>query len=172
MHFQPIDFSSVGGGLGRMMERFMSSGTLTGDKDEDNFISASPTAALLGLLYDQRVRAEVAFTGAKRLHDRLGHLDLSIIADMDEESLRITFAESPAVHRFSNKMADTTRKVARFIVDEYDGKPEKMWNDGASIDEVERRIKALPGFGPGKAAKIRYVLHYFGFRDFSGEEAP
>lgn len=154
-----------------MMERFVSSGTLTGDTEEDAFISASPTAAILGLLFDQRVRAEVAFTGAKRLHDRLGHLDLSIIANMDEEALRITFAESPAVHRFSNKMADTTRKVARFLVNHYDGKPEGLWNDGAAVDVIEKRIKEMPGFGIGKAAKIKYVLHYFGFRDFSEEQA-
>ena len=151
-----------------MMDRFMTEGTLTGDADEDAFIAASPTAALLGLLYDQRVRAEVAFTGAKRLYDRLGHLDLKAIANMNEEALRDVFAQSPAVHRFSNKMSDTTQKVARVIVDEYAGKPERLWNDGAPIKAVEKRIKALPGFGPGKAAKIKYVLHYFGFRDFSG----
>ena len=168
MHFQQIDFSEVGGGLGRMMDRFITAGTLTGNEDEDAFIAASPTAAILGLLFDQRVRAEVAFTGAKRLHDRLGHLDLAIIADMNGEALRETFAEPPAVHRFSNKMADTTRQVARFIVDRYDGKPERLWNDGAEVKIIERRLKELPGFGPGKAAKIKYVLHYFGFRDFSG----
>ncbi len=167
MNFEPIDFSSVGGGLGRMMERFVDSGMLTGDASEDAFIAASPTAAILGLLFDQRVRAEVAFTGAKRLHDRIGHLDLALIAEMNEEELRDVFAESPAVHRFSNKMADTTQKVARYIVDQYDGKPEKMWNDGSPIEVIEKRIKAMPGFGPGKAAKIKYVLHYFGFRDFS-----
>ncbi|MCY4001982.1 MAG: hypothetical protein OXF84_14425 [Bacteroidetes bacterium] len=167
MNFEPIDFSSVGGGLGRMMERFADSGTLTGDASEDAFIAASPTAAILGLLFDQRVRAEVAFTGAKRLHDRIGHLDLALIAEMNEEELRDVFAEPPAVHRFSNKMADTTQKVARFIVDHYSGKPEKMWNDDAVIEVIEKRIKAMPGFGPGKAAKIKYVLHYFGFRDFS-----
>ena len=153
-----------------MMERFVDSGTLTGDQHEDAFIAASPTAAILGLLFDQRVRAEIAFTGAKRLHDRLGHLDLAIIAEMNEEALRVIFAESPAVHRFANKMADTTQLVARFLIDQYDGKPERIWNDGASVAEIEKRIKALPGFGPGKAAKIKFVLHYFGFRDFSGEE--
>ncbi|MCS3853756.1 hypothetical protein GGP78_000406 [Salinibacter ruber] len=26
-----------------------------------------------------------------------------------------------------------------------------------------------PGFGPAKASKIKYVLHYFGHRDFSDE---
>ena len=152
-----------------MMERFLDSGTLTGDRDEDAFISESPTAALLGLLFDQRVRAEIAFTGAKRLYDRLGHLDLDIIADMNPDALREIFAKSPAVHRFSNKMADTTQQVARFIVHTYGGKPEGLWNDGVASDVIEKRIKELPGFGPGKAAKIKYVLHYFGFRDFSGE---
>jgi len=167
MNFEHIDFSTVGGGLGRMMERFVDSGTLTGDHSEDAFIASSPTAAILGLLYDQRVRAEVAFTGAKRLHDRIGHLDLALIAKMNVEELRDVFAEPPAVHRFSNKMADTTQKVARYLVDQYDGKPENLWNDDATIDVIEKRIKAMPGFGPGKAAKIKYVLHYFGFRDFS-----
>jgi hypothetical protein len=30
-------------------------------------------------------------------------------------------------------------------------------------------VKALPGFGPLKAEKMRYVLHYFGYRDFADE---
>jgi len=73
------------------------------------------------------------------------------------------------VHRFTNKMAENTQEVARLIADEYDGDAANLWNDGADLDTVEGRLQDLPGFGPAKASKIKYVLHYFGHRDFSGE---
>ena len=164
-----IDYSHFEGGLVRMMDRFKSEGTLTGDIASDDFIRADGNAALLGLLFDQRMRAEGAFTGPERLKERLGHLDFKKIAAMDLEDLRAHFAEKPAVHRFTNKMAETTFAVARVIADEYDGRAENMWNDGASFEVIEKRVRKLPGFGPQKSAKMKYVLHYFGFRDFSEE---
>ena len=164
-----LDYSHLKGGLVRMMDRFKDEGTLTGDADADAFLRTHPNAALLGLLYDQRVRAEYAFTGPERLYDRLGHLDFRRIAAFDEDAFRTLFAEQPAVHRFTNKMADTTQAVARRLADEYDADAARLWNDGADVQEVERRLRALPGFGEQKAAKIRFVLHYFGHRDFSAE---
>jgi len=165
-----IDYSDLSGGLVRMMDRFKEEGTLTGEIDDDDRLRDDPNAALLGLLYDQRVRAESAFTGPLRLKDRLGHLDMAQIAEMDFEPFQEHFAESPAVHRFVNKMAENTQKVAAQIADEYDGSAANLWNDGADLDTIEKRLQDLPGFGPAKASKIKYVLHYFGHRDFSDEE--
>ena len=162
-----IDYSEMKGGLARMMDRFKEEGTLTGDHDADEFIRKDPNAALLGLLYDQRVRAEYAFTGPQRLHERLGHLDMEKIAAFDEEKFKALFAEQPAVHRFTNKMADNTQEVARIVNEKYEGDASKIWSDGADFTTIKKRIKELPGFGDQKAAKMRYVLHYFGFRDFS-----
>jgi len=162
-----IDYSHMKGGLVRMMDRFKDEGTLTGDHDADEFVRKDANAALLGLLYDQRVRAEYAFTGPQRLHERLGHLDMAKIAAIDEEKFRELFAEQPAVHRFTNKMADNTRTIAKIVAEQYDGDAANLWNDGADFSEIKKRIKALPGFGDQKSEKMRYVLHYFGFRDFS-----
>ncbi|MEX1054730.1 MAG: hypothetical protein WED81_01790, partial [Rhodothermales bacterium] len=75
-----IDYSHLEGGLVRMMNRFKREGTLIGDPESDDFIRNDSTAALLGLLFDQRVLAEYAFTGPIRLKERLGHLDLNKIA--------------------------------------------------------------------------------------------
>ena len=150
-----------------MMERFREEGTLTGDADADTFVRTYPNAVLLGMLYDQRVRAEYAFTGPQRLHERIGSLEMKKIAEMDEEKLREVFAIKPAVHRFTNKMADMTGALARVIIDEYDGDVSKLWNDGADFPVIEKRLRALPGFGPQKAYKMKYALHYFGYRDFS-----
>lgn len=165
-----IDYSDISGGLVRMIERLKTDGTLTGDVEDDERIREDPNAALLGLLYDQRVRAESAFTGPLRLKDRLGHLDMAKIAEMDFDQFQEHFAESPAVHRFTNKMAENTQEVAQLIAEQYDGNAANLWNDGAAISEVEKRLQDLPGFGPAKASKIKYVLHYFGHRDFTDEE--
>ena len=162
-----IDYSDLSGGLVRMMDRFKEEGTLTGDVEDDDRLREDPNAALLGLLYDQRVRAEFAFTGPLRLKDRLGHLDMAKIAAMDFDVFQEQFAEKPAVHRFTNKMAENTQKVAQKLAEEYDGNAANLWNDGADLDTIEKRLQKLPGFGPGKASKIKYVLHYFGHRDFS-----
>ncbi len=157
----------MSGGLVRMMDRFKDEGTLTGDQAEDDYIRNDANAALLGLLYDQRVRAEFAFMGPKRLHDKLGHLDMAKIAAYDEDKFKVLFGEQPAVHRFTNKMADTTQALAKIIAEEYDGDAANLWNDSADFDTIKKRIKALPGFGPQKSEKMKYVLHYFGYRDFS-----
>ena len=164
-----IDYSDLSGGLVRMMDRFKEEGTLTGDIEDDDRLRDDPNAALLGLLYDQRVRAESAFTGPLRLKDRLGHLDMAKIAQMDFDKFQDHFAESPAVHRFVNKMAENTQKVAAHIDEEYEGNAANIWNNEAELETVENRLQELPGFGPAKASKIKYVLHYFGHRDFSDE---
>lgn len=162
-----IDYSELQGGLVRMMDRFRESGTMTGDEDADRMLRTDPDAALLGMLFDQRVRAEYAFTGPSRLRERLGHLDMRKIAAMDPQKLRDVFAEQPAVHRFTNNMADYTRGVAQMLVEDWNGSAENLWNDGADFPTIRRRVEKLPGFGSQKAAKMKYVLHYFGWRDFA-----
>ena len=162
-----LDYGDLKGGLVRMMDRFREEGTLTGDIKADDYLREDPNAALLGLLYDQRVRAEFAFTGPHRLRARLGHLDMRKIADHDPDAFRALFAEQPAVHRFTNKMADNTQALARRLADDYDGSAANLWNDGVTPDTVEKRVRTLRGFGPQKSAKVKYVLHYFGHRDFS-----
>ncbi len=163
-----LEIKGIDGGFVRMVNRLLDGGTLTGEPEADEFLRESADAVLLGLLYDQRVRAEYAFTGPMRLHERLGHLDMARIARMDVDELREVFAESPAVHRFTNRMAEYTLELAKVLASEYGGSSENVWSGGVSAEVVEERIAALPGFGKGKAAKSRFVLHYFGHRDFSG----
>ena len=160
------DYSHLEGGLVRMLDRLKAEGTATKDADADQYLRDEPNAVLLGLLYDQRVLAETAFIGPLKLRQRLGHLDMAQIADMDEEAFQAIFAESPAVHRFTGKMADTTQRVARILADEYDGSAANLWAEGSCAD-VEKRVRALPGFGPMKAMKLRHCLYYFDHRDLS-----
>lgn len=160
------DYSHLDGGLVRMLDRLKMEGTATKDPDADQFLRDEPNAVLLGLLYDQRVLAETAFIGPLKLKQRLGHLDMAKIAAMDAEAFQAVFSESPAVHRFTGKMAETTQTVARILADEYDGDASNLWAEGTNA-EVEKRIQALPGFGPLKATKLKLCLYYFGHRDLS-----
>jgi uncharacterized HhH-GPD family protein len=162
-----LGYGKMEGGLVRMIERFKTDGTLIGDPVLDQFIMDHPNAALLGMLFDQRVRAEYAFAGPHRLFERLGHLDMNQIAAMDFEQLAALFAQKPAVHRFTNVMADRTLAIAKLVVDKYDGSAENMWNHGVDFATIQKRLIELPGFGPMTASKMKFVLHYFGYRDFS-----
>ncbi|MGB3543351.1 hypothetical protein [Rubrivirga sp.] len=166
MPLDASDYSALEGGLVRMLDRLQAEGTATKDLEADQYLRDEPAAVVLGLLYDQRVLAETAFLGPFRLRERLGHLDLRQIADMDREAFSEVFVQSPAIHRFTNKMVDTTQSVARSIADDYDGDASQLWADGDNAT-VERRLRKLPGFGPQKAAKLKYCLYYFGHRDLS-----
>jgi uncharacterized HhH-GPD family protein len=160
------DYHYLEGGLRRMLDRLQAEGTATKDPDADQHLRDDPNAVLLGLLYDQRVLAETAFIGPLKLRQRLGHLDLAQIAAMDPDAFRAVFAAPPAVHRFTATMADRTQEVARAVVAEWRGSAANLWADG-TCEEVEARVRNLPGFGPMKAAKLKHCLYYFGHRDLS-----
>ncbi|MBO6576690.1 MAG: hypothetical protein JJ896_13760 [Rhodothermales bacterium] len=162
-----MDYGTLDGGLVRMMNRFWAEGTLTGEPEEDLYLRSNANAVLFGMLYDQRMLAEQAFMGARRLHERLGHLDPGKIAQHDPDEFRTLFAQTPAVHRFTNKMAAYTQQVAQVLVDQYDGDAGNIWAEDRSADEVAKLLEKLPGFGKMKAYKMRFALHYFGWRDFS-----
>ena len=170
MPLDASDYSHLDGGLVRMLDRLKMEGTATKDPDADQFLRDEPNAVLLGLLYDQRVLAETAFTGPLKLFRRLGHLDMARLAEADPEAFLAVFKESPAVHRFTGTMAARTQELARILVDSYGWTASNLWAEG-SCAEVEARVRALPGFGPLKADKLKLCLYYFGHRDLS-ERSP
>lgn len=169
MKIKAMNTDKLTGGMARLVNRLLEEGSFTGNEEVDQLLRNSPNAIILGLLYEQRIRAEVAFTGAYRLYERLGHLDMQQIANMDPEEFLAAFAQSPAVHRFSNKMADFTQRVARVVANDLDGNAANLWNDGADALTVQKRVQKLPGFGPAKSGKLKYVLHFLGYRDYSDQ---
>jgi uncharacterized HhH-GPD family protein len=125
---------------------------LSQDAEADRFISENPLALLIGLVLDQQVPLERAFTAPRDLRDRLGgHLDATEIASMDPDKLSELFSRRPALHRFPGANAKRVQELCRIIVDDYDGRPEAIWEDASSGAELFARLKALPGFGVHKA---------------------
>lgn len=58
---------------------------ITGDATADQLLNTDGTALLIGMLLDQQVPMEWAFTGPATLQKRLGHLDARAIAAMDRD---------------------------------------------------------------------------------------
>lgn len=127
-------------------------GTLavTGNPEADRLLNTDPLALVLGMLLDQQVPMEWAFSGPLRLQQRLGSLDATAIAQMDPEQFAAAAKGPPAIHRFPASMAKRIQECCRHIVDHYGGDAARIWADVADGDEVFDRVHRLPGFGEDK----------------------
>ncbi|UED85195.1 HhH-GPD-type base excision DNA repair protein [Streptomyces profundus] len=121
--------------------------------EADALLGRSPLAALVGMLLDQQVPMERAFTGPYTIAQRLGENDLDArrIASMDPEEFAALFSAKPAVHRFPGSMAKRVQELCRYLVAHHDGDAGAIWRDAGSGAELFRRLHALPGFGRQKA---------------------
>jgi uncharacterized HhH-GPD family protein len=131
---------------------------ITGDSAADELLNTDPLALLLGMLLDQQVPMEWAFSSPLRLRDRLGGpLDAAAIAAMPLEELEVAFKGPPALHRYPASMAKRTQQLCQHIVAEHGADPAAIWTGVATGDELFARIRALPGYG-GEKAKIFTAL--------------
>ncbi|WP_042383888.1 HhH-GPD-type base excision DNA repair protein [Streptacidiphilus melanogenes] len=126
---------------------------LAQNPDADALLSRSPLAALIGMLLDQQVPMEWAFTGPYTLLQRLGgdDLDAHAIADYDPEAFAALCAEKPAVHRYPGSMAKRIQQLCAYLDAHYDGDAEALWRDVSSGTELLDRLEDLPGYGRQKA---------------------
>ena len=124
----------------------------TGKADADLLLTENPLALLTGMLLDQQVPMEWAFGAPALLKERLGgELDAKAIAAMDPDEVEAIFRAKPALHRYPGSMAKRLHTLCVFVVEEYGGNVEAIWDGVASGDELLARLKALPGFGNDKA---------------------
>jgi|GEM_PF-198152 uncharacterized HhH-GPD family protein len=138
----------------------MAVGTLriTGDPDADRLLNTDGTALLVGMLLDQQVPMEWAFTGPARLRARLGHLDAARIAAMDVDALVAVCAATPAVHRFPAAMGRRIHELCVVVADRYRGDGARVWRGARSAAGLYERLRELPGFGDEKAKILVAVL--------------
>ncbi|MGW6420128.1 HhH-GPD-type base excision DNA repair protein [Streptomyces sp. NPDC055055] len=121
--------------------------------EADALLGRSPLAALVGMLLDQQVPMEWAFSGPYTIASRLGadDLDAHEIAARDPEEFAALLSEKPAVHRYPGSMAQRVQQLCRYLVEEYGGDAAAVWRDAATGKELLARLEALPGFGKQKA---------------------
>jgi uncharacterized HhH-GPD family protein len=132
---------------------------LTGDSEADRLLTEDDNALLIGMILDQQVPMEKAFTGPLVIAQRMGGtLDAADIAAMPEEDFVALCSERPAIHRFPGAMAKRVRQVCQVLTDDYNADAGNVWRDAATGAEVKQALMSLPGFGAEKAAIFTAVL--------------
>lgn len=147
---------------------------LASTPDANALLERDPLALLLGMLLDQQIPMEKAFTSPHVLAERMGveRLDAAQIASYDPEALLEAFRTPPALHRFPGSMAERTQALCQALVDRFDGRAERVWDDAATGEEVVRRMSSLPGFGAQKAKIFTALLgKRYGVRPPGWEQA-
>ncbi len=140
----------------------------------DELLARSPLAALVGMLLDQQVPMEWAFSGPYSLAQRMGgdDLDAHEIAAYDPEAFAELFTTKPALHRYPGSMAKRVQQLCQYLVAEYDGDASAVWADVPDGAELRKRLNALPGFGTQKAQIFLALLgKQFGVRPKGWREA-
>jgi uncharacterized HhH-GPD family protein len=143
------------------------------DAEANALLQRSPLALLIGMVLDQQIPLEKAFSSPYVLQQRLGHdLDVTELADYDPEALTEIFGQRPALHRFPKAMAARVQAVCRIIVERYDADPAGVWADAQDGRELLKRVGALPGFGKQKAQIFIALLgKQYGIRPKGWREA-
>ncbi|MFE7426108.1 HhH-GPD-type base excision DNA repair protein [Streptomyces sp. NPDC014646] len=144
------------------------------DPEADGLLARSPLAILVGMLLDQQVPMEWAFTGPYTLAVRMGgdDLDAHEIAAYAPEAFVELFTAKPALHRYPGSMAKRVQQLCQYLVDEYEGDASAVWSDATTGTELLKRLNALPGFGAQKAQIFLALLgKRFGVRPTGWREA-
>ena len=132
---------------------------LSQDQDADKFLTGNWLAILIGMVLDQQVTIEKAFSSPAELSRRLGApLDAAAIAAMPLDDLSALFRERPALHRYPGSMAKRVQDVCRVIADDYGNSVENIWKGVTDGDELVGRLNALPGFGVQKSKIFAALL--------------
>lgn len=131
---------------------------ITGDTAADELLNSDANALLIGMLLDQQVPMEWAFSGPATLEQRLGHLDPKKIAAMDVDEFVAVCSEKPAIHRFPGSMGKRIHAVCEALVADYKGNAANIWNGVDDAAEIYRRLRALPGYGDEKSKIFLAIL--------------
>ncbi|MFE0458204.1 HhH-GPD-type base excision DNA repair protein [Kitasatospora sp. NPDC058965] len=140
---------------------------LAQEPEADALLGRSPLAALLGMLLDQQVPMEKAFSGPLVIARRMGgeELDAAAIAGYEPEAFGALLSEKPAVHRYPGAMAKRVQLLCQFLMEHYGGDAEAVWRGVGSGAELLDRLTALPGFGVQKSQIFLALLgKQFGVR--------
>ena len=124
---------------------------ITGIDGADALLNRDGTALMIGMLLDQQVPMEWAFTGPYTLRKRLGHLNAKRIAAMNLDKFVALCSEKPAIHRFPRSMGTRVHQLCVALTQDHGGKAANVWKDVTDAEELMKRLRKLPGFGEEKA---------------------
>ncbi len=125
---------------------------LSGDPEADGLLEQSPLALLIGMVLDQQIPMERAFSAPLMLKNRIPvPLEAAAIVNLPPDELESAFSSKPALHRFPKAMAERVWGLCEIVSEAYDGDASQIWQTALSGEELLDRLEGLPGFGTMKA---------------------
>lgn len=117
----------------------------------------SAFAFVLGVLFNQQVKADVAWRAPWVLAERIGGglVPASFLA-LPFGDFTTRFAEAPAIHPFKEIMARRAYEAAEIVVSAYDGDARNIWTR-RTANEFLARLQCIPGIGRHKAVVALFV---------------
>lgn len=150
---------------GRELERLgaaQSGGAFSGVPEADRLLETSANAFVLGVLFTQGIPAERAWQGPYLLQERLGTLDLTVLAQ-SPEAVRDAVQQPPMLHRFKETLPRWICSAAGRLLEEYEGDASRIWAPGSHVVEVTERLSAFDGVGRKKAVMaVELLTRHFG----------
>ena len=133
-------------------------------KEERELITNNMNAFLLGLIADQSVKAELAWSLPYKLSERL-KMDFCIktFANMDASELERVIKEKPALHRYPKNIAKYLHSACNKLVNNYNSDARNIWENNETAKEIVRRLEEFNGISHKKAALGTMLL----VRDFN-----
>lgn len=128
------------------------------EKEVKEFLIYEPNAFLLGLITDQSVKAELAWSLPYRLKERIGTFDFEkIYHSYDEKKLEEVIRTKPALHRYPSRMASYILSAIHDVLTKYQGNAKNIWENQTAA-EVVKRLEAFKGISHKKASLGTLIL--------------
>jgi uncharacterized HhH-GPD family protein len=128
------------------------------DPEADAFVKTNALAFLFGVIFDQGVRAEVAWSAPYELRKRLGHFDVCKMAELTDAEIESIICGKKKLHRFWKTTGKRIVDAARKVVQEYGCDAAKMWSDEPRAEDLEGRFREFAGIGQKKASMAVNIL--------------
>lgn len=122
------------------------------NETEKQFIIDNPNAFLIGLISDQSVKAEIAWSLPYKLYERLNTFNFQeIINNYSVDSLEKVLKEKPSLHRYPSKMSIYILEAMKKVFTEYNSSAENIWKN-KSAKEIVNALESFKGISHKKAS--------------------
>lgn len=147
--------------LGYLQEIEDKNSILKGDlikEEEKQFILNNLNAFIIGLISDQSVKAETAWSLPYKLSERLGNFEFKeILKKYTEKDIEDIIREKSSLHRYPSRMANYIYNAMNDIVTKYDSNAENIWKNKTAAEIVES-LEKFKGISHKKASLGTLIL--------------
>lgn len=130
------------------------------DEEQNKFLNdleKCPHAFVLACLMDKKIKAERAWAIPYKIYKEVGTFNIYKLKEKGKEYYKELFNKNK-FHIFNNDMAEVFYNGVCHIVDKYEGKANKIWNDNPSSATVVYRFLEFYGCGIKIATMAANIL--------------